>query len=56
MKDYIKRECIYYDYGRTCPTAYGAFCAKKKCGMNYVLCNNCKQYKKERRVKERRNK
>ena len=52
--DLVKRYCIYYDWGTTAPTAYGAFCAKKKCCMTYTLCGKCKKYQKERRKKDRR--
>jgi hypothetical protein len=42
MEDiYINRNCKYYDYGRTAPREYGAFCEKKKCGIESANCKDC---------------
>jgi hypothetical protein len=37
-------DCEHYDYGKTCPTAYGAFCSLKKCCIEYANCKTCKDY------------
>jgi hypothetical protein len=49
LVDIMRRSCKYFDYGDTAPTAYGAFCAKKKKGMTYVMCKKCKDYKYKRK-------
>ena len=32
-------ECVHYDYGKTAPTAYGAFCDITKKGV--TVCTGC---------------
>lgn len=51
---FIKRDCIYYDWGDSAPREYGAFCKAKQSGMTYTLCKKCKTYQKERRKEDRR--
>jgi len=40
----IKRDCRWYDWGRTAPRAYGAFCELKKECLREGFCNNCTDY------------
>lgn len=47
----INRDCVHYDFGRTAPTAYGAFCDLKKCGIEEANCEGCKTVVKEEKVK-----
>ena len=44
------RDCKYYDYGRTCPTVYGAFCELNKCVIDNVSCELCSENKKDTSV------
>jgi len=41
----IKRDCIHYDWGKTAPREYGAFCAKEKTGLKENMCKNCRSYR-----------
>ena len=41
---YINRNCPWYDWGRTAPREYGAFCEKKKCLIKDADCKNCKEH------------
>lgn len=43
-------DCVWYDFGRTAPTAYGAFCERT---MERPKCP-CKHYQEERRKYKRR--
>ena len=43
----IKRDCKYYDWGRTAPREYGAFCEIKKTLLQDNICKNCKDYNKK---------
>lgn len=45
-------ECKYYDYGRTAPRAYGAFCEKKSKCICDIDCKECKE-KELREIDER---
>lgn len=38
---YINRDCPYYDFGRTAPSAYGAFCELKICCIENANCKEC---------------
>lgn len=40
-EEYINRECPFYDWGRSMPRAYGAFCEIKNCGVHYANCKEC---------------
>jgi hypothetical protein len=42
---YINRDCPYYDWGKTAPREYGAFCSKKKCTINRAGCGECEEGK-----------
>ena len=35
-------KCRYYDYGRTAPREYGAFCYDKQVPIETVDCSTCK--------------
>jgi len=47
MKNFIRRDCIYYDYGDTAPREYGAFCSYKEVCLTKTICKTCKLYKKK---------
>lgn len=40
----VKTDCIYYDYGKTAPTAYGTFCSHYKEIIYYHNCPTCDKY------------
>jgi len=42
----VKRDCKYYDWGRTAPREYGAFCEDQKTHLTDNICIGCKKYKK----------
>jgi hypothetical protein len=42
-KVYVKRNCEYYDWGKTAPREYGAFCELKKCCIEKANCAECIQ-------------
>lgn len=39
----FRRSCRYYDWGKTAPSAYGAFCALHEKPL-MGQCLNCKKY------------
>jgi len=54
-KNETKSDCIYYNWGKTCPREYGAFCTHGKLkwftrtnGKLKPQCWGCKHYKKEK--------
>lgn len=51
-----KSDCIFYDWGKTAPREYGAFCTYGRRGKSLTgQCMKCKVYKKERRkISDRR--
>lgn len=43
------RDCVFYDFGDTAPSAYGAFCAFLSCAIETAGCNpSCPDYKKRK--------
>ncbi len=44
MKVGYKPDCIFFDYGETCPTVYGAFCTVGKNATCRFNCTNCKKF------------
>ena len=55
----MRSDCTYFDYGKTAPTAYGAFCTKSGHGHSITsrtLCDKCKDYKGNIDMKEKNNK
>jgi hypothetical protein len=49
---YINRDCPYYDWGKTAPREYGAFCSKKKCTIDRANCGECEENLKSLKFNE----
>ena len=47
------RNCIHFDYGRTCPTAYGAFCDMDKRSVDCRCSASCRNYTTMNREQQR---
>ena len=42
----IRPDCKWYDFGRTAPSAYGAFCEKTRDSLYKKNCIECKDFEK----------
>lgn len=47
------QNCIHFDYGRTCPTAYGAFCDLDQCPVDCRCSESCRNYTTMNREQQR---
>ena len=40
----IKRDCEHYDFGKTAPSEYGAFCSFHRKWLEHNNCSDCQDY------------